>query len=106
VTAGCRERQIAKFIQNVSIHHAALLCEIPGTPQHLLAFQLVDQVNRRLIYATRVKLDAYTLNVGNQSVRLTPCMEVTGEVKTGTRQVIEYFLSPLIQYSHESLRER
>ncbi len=28
------------------------------------------------------------------------------EVKTGKRRVIEYFLSPLMQYSSESLRER
>lgn len=33
-------------------------------------------------------------------------MAVTVEVKTGTRRVIEYFLSPLLQYGHESLRER
>ncbi len=59
-----------------------------------------------LIYAAKVHLDKDTLNVGNKIVRLTPGMAVTVEVKTGTRRVIEYFLSPLIQYSSESLRER
>lgn len=59
-----------------------------------------------LIYAAKVKLDRDTLNIGNKIVRLTPGMVVTVEVKTGTRRVIEYFLSPLIQYSSESLRER
>ena len=59
-----------------------------------------------LIYATKVKLDKDTFNVGNKIVRLTPGMVVSVEVKTGTRRVIEYFLSPLIQYSSESLRER
>jgi len=33
-------------------------------------------------------------------------MAVTVEVKTGTRRVIEYFLSPLMQVAGESLRER
>jgi hemolysin D len=33
-------------------------------------------------------------------------MAVTVEVKTGTRRVIEYFLSPLLQHGQESLRER
>jgi len=33
-------------------------------------------------------------------------MAVTVEIKTGSRQVIEYFLSPLLQYKHESIRER
>ena len=59
-----------------------------------------------LIYATRVKLARDTLRVENKTVRLTPGMAVTVEVKTGTRRVIEYFLSPLMQVSSESLRER
>ncbi|HWR75712.1 MAG TPA: HlyD family type I secretion periplasmic adaptor subunit, partial [Thiobacillus sp.] len=50
-----------------------------------------------LIYSTRVKLAKDTLRVENKTVRLTPGMAVTVEVKTGTRRVIEYFLSPLMQ---------
>ena len=59
-----------------------------------------------LIYATRVKLAKDTIQVENKTVRLTPGMAVTVEVKTGKRRVIEYFLSPLMQYGSESLRER
>lgn len=59
-----------------------------------------------LIYSTRVKLSRDTLRVENKTVRLTPGMAVTVEVKTGTRRVIEYFLSPLMQVTNESLRER
>ncbi len=59
-----------------------------------------------LIYSTRVKLDRDELKVENKTVRLTPGMAVTVEVKTGTRRVIEYFLSPLLQATSESLRER
>ncbi len=59
-----------------------------------------------LIYSTRVKLSRDTLRVENKTVRLTPGMAVTVEVKTGTRRVIEYFLSPLMQVASESLRER
>lgn len=59
-----------------------------------------------LIYSTRVKLKKDTIKVENKTVRLTPGMAVTVEVKTGTRRVIEYFMSPLMQVSSESLRER
>lgn len=59
-----------------------------------------------LIYSTRVRLARDTLQVENKTVRLTPGMAVTVEIKTGTRRVIEYFLSPLMQYGNESLRER
>jgi hypothetical protein len=34
------------------------------------------------------------------------CMAVTVEIKTGSRTVISYLLSPLLRYKHESLRER
>jgi hemolysin D len=53
-----------------------------------------------------VKLAKDTLRVENKVVRLTPGMAVTVEVKTGKRWVIEYFLSPLMQVTSESLRER
>ncbi|MDO9467302.1 MAG: HlyD family type I secretion periplasmic adaptor subunit [Thiobacillus sp.] len=59
-----------------------------------------------LVYSTRVKLARDTIRVENKTVRLSPGMAVTVEVKTGKRRVIEYFLSPLMQYGNESLRER
>ena len=59
-----------------------------------------------LIYATRVKLAKDTLQVENKIIRMTPGMAVTVEVKTGKRRVIEYFLSPLLKVTNESLRER
>ena len=31
---------------------------------------------------------------------------MTAEIKTGSRRVIEYFLSPILQTTQESLRER
>ena len=33
-------------------------------------------------------------------------MGVTAEIKTGQRRVIEYVLSPILRYRHDSLRER
>jgi hemolysin D len=34
--------------------------------------------------------------VDGRTVQLTPGMAVTAEIKTGSRRVIEYFLSPLL----------
>jgi hemolysin D len=39
-------------------------------------------------------------------VNLAPGMAVTVEIKTGTRLIIEYLMSPLVRYRQESLRER
>lgn len=71
-----------------------------------VSIDAITDEKRGLIYASRVKLPRTTMQVENKLVNLTSGMAVTVEIKTGTRQVIEYFLSPLIQHAEESLRER
>ena len=39
-------------------------------------------------------------------IRLSPGMNLTAEIKTGQRRVIEYLLSPIQRATAESLRER
>ena len=78
---------------------------IHGTITHVSSDAIQDE-KRGLVYSTRVKLAKDTIRVENKTVRLTPGMAVTVEVKTGKRRVIEYFLSPLMQVTSESLRER
>ncbi|MDT8387833.1 MAG: HlyD family type I secretion periplasmic adaptor subunit [Thiogranum sp.] len=66
----------------------------------------VSDENRGLVYAVRVAIENAAMQVGEQSVSLTPGMAVTVDIKTGKRRLIEYFLSPLLRYRQESLRER
>jgi hemolysin D len=61
---------------------------------------------QEFVYAARVALDKTQLEVEGRLVDLTPGMAVTVEIKTGSRRVIEYMLSPLLRYKQESLRER
>lgn len=71
-----------------------------------LSNDAVNDEKRGLIFPARVSLERTTIQVENKSVNLSPGMAVTVEVKTAQRRVIEYFLSPLLQYKDESLRER
>ncbi|MES2205508.1 MAG: HlyD family type I secretion periplasmic adaptor subunit [Pseudomonadota bacterium] len=66
----------------------------------------INDEKRGLIYSARVNMQRSTLNVEGTEVSLSPGMAVTVEIKTGKRRLIEYFLSPLIAYGHESLQER
>ncbi|QQR69262.1 MAG: HlyD family type I secretion periplasmic adaptor subunit [Alphaproteobacteria bacterium] len=66
----------------------------------------INDEKRGLIYTARVRMERSTILVDGTQVHLGPGMAVTVEIKTGKRRVIEYFLSPLLQYGHESLRER
>ncbi|TMJ83028.1 MAG: HlyD family type I secretion periplasmic adaptor subunit [Alphaproteobacteria bacterium] len=59
-----------------------------------------------LVYAARVSLDRTQMEVENKLVNLSPGMAVTVEIKTGSRTVLNYLLSPLLRYKQESLRER
>ena len=59
-----------------------------------------------LIFPARIKISQSKIKVENKWVNLSPGMAVTVEVKTGKRRVAEYFLSPLMEYGQESLRER
>jgi len=58
------------------------------------------------VFHMRVKLSKDHVDVENKSVRLSPGMSVTAEIKTGKRRLIEFFLSPLLRYKQESIRER
>jgi len=60
-----------------------------------------------LVYAARVSMVRSTIQVENgKEISLSPGMNVSVEIKTGQRRLIEYFLSPLLQASRESIRER
>jgi hemolysin D len=61
---------------------------------------------QELVYAARVSLDRTRMQVEAKTVDLSPGMAVTVEVKTGSRSIISYLLSPLVRYQHESLHER
>jgi hemolysin D len=61
---------------------------------------------QELTYAARVSVDRTQMQVEDKKVNLSPGMAVTAEIKTGSRLIISYLLSPLIKYRQESLRER
>ena len=46
------------------------------------------------------------MQIDDRMLNLAPGMAVTIEIKTGTRRIIEYLMSPLLRYRQESLRER
>lgn len=78
---------------------------IPAIVEHISRDAVSDE-KRGLLYLAKLRLEKNTVAVNDQQERLVPGMSVTAEVKTGKRAVIEYFLSPVMQYKDESLRER
>lgn len=66
----------------------------------------VENPELGLMYAMRVKIEKNNVYVKNKPVQLSPGMQVTVEIKTGQRRIIEYLLTPLLRYQNESIRER
>jgi hemolysin D len=65
-----------------------------------------EPLGQELVFSARISLDRTQMQVDDRVVNLSPGMAVTVEIKTGSRRMIDYLLSPLLRYKQESLRER
>lgn len=61
---------------------------------------------QEFVYSAHISLDRTQIQVEDMVANLSPGMAVTAEIKTGSRAVISYLLSPLMRYKHDSMRER
>ncbi|WP_156473059.1 HlyD family type I secretion periplasmic adaptor subunit [Pseudorhodoferax sp. Leaf265] len=58
------------------------------------------------VFPVALRLHRETIDVDGSPVRLSAGMNITAEIKTGKRKVIEYLFSPVQRATRESLRER
>ena len=61
---------------------------------------------QELNYTARISLDRTQMQIDGRMINLAPGMAVTVEIKTGSRTILSYLLSPLRRYRQETLRER
>jgi hemolysin D len=61
---------------------------------------------QELNYSARISLDRTQMQIDDRTVDLSPGMAVTVEIRTGSRNILSYLLSPLRRYRQEALRER
>ncbi|MFZ0112809.1 MAG: HlyD family type I secretion periplasmic adaptor subunit, partial [Xanthobacteraceae bacterium] len=59
-----------------------------------------------LNYSAGISLDRTQMRIEDRMVNLSPGMAVTVEIKTGSRRILSYLLSPLLRYQQEILHER
>lgn len=78
---------------------------VPAVVSHVSRDAIEDE-KKGLRYSVKVVLDKPELMVDGRMVPLTPGMSGSVEIRTGTRRVIQYVLSPLLQHAQESLHER
>lgn len=78
---------------------------VPATVSRLTADAVNDE-KKGAIFPATLALAANQIDVDGKPIRLAPGMNLTAEIKTGKRRVIEFLLSPVQKAGGESLRER
>ena len=67
---------------------------------------VTDEKTGQSHYPTLLTLSRKTMDVDGKTVPISPGMNITAEIKTGQRRIIEFLLSPVQRAGSESLRER
>ena len=88
---------------------------LPALPDELERVRLIVEIARRdhAVDAIRARITAeeadqrlIQMQIDDRMINLSPGMAVTVEIKTGSRMILNYLLSPLLRYRQETLRER
>jgi hemolysin D len=78
---------------------------LPGSVLSISRDAVPDQ-SGNLVYPARIALARTAIDIDGHSTSLGAGMAVTVEIKTDSRRLIEYLLSPILRYRHETLHER
>lgn len=78
---------------------------VPGKVKSVSADAVPDE-QRGAVFKAQIVLDKGSVGVDGKALRIAPGMNLTAEIKTGQRRVIEFLLSPIQRQVNESLRER
>jgi hemolysin D len=71
-----------------------------------LSADAVNDEKRGAIFPATLKLGQTHLQVDGKRITLAPGMNLSAEIKTGKRRVIDYLLSPVQRAADESMKER
>ena len=93
--AAIPEEEAKRFLANASATANAAQAPgpAPGQPENF-------------VFPVTVALDETAMKIDDAIIPLTPGMTVTIEIKTDSRRVIDYLLSPLAKIASEAARER
>jgi hemolysin D len=64
------------------------------------------QRTQNLVFPVTLEPEAATISIDGHPVPLTPGMAATVEIKTGSRRILEFIFSPLVQIAGSAMRER
>ncbi|MFY9511409.1 MAG: HlyD family type I secretion periplasmic adaptor subunit [Rubrivivax sp.] len=78
---------------------------VPAVVARVSSDAVVDE-KRGPVFAATLRFERASIALEGVAVRLSPGLNVTGEIRTGDRRVVEYLLSPFQRTVGDGLRER
>jgi len=78
---------------------------VPGQVETIGSDAIEDE-KLGLVYTARIKLDRDVIDQEKAAIRLSPGMALTADIRTGTRSIASYLISPIDQARQEAGRER
>jgi len=78
---------------------------VPATVTRVTADAVADD-KRGAVFVATLHFARDAIDIDGRRVRLSPGMNLSAEIKTGRRRVIDFLLSPVQRTVNESLRER
>ena len=79
---------------------------VPATVTVLGGDAVTDEKTGVSTYPATLTLQRTSLQIEDKRIPITPGMNLSAEIKTGHRRIIDYLLSPIAKAASESLRER
>jgi hemolysin D len=77
----------------------------PARPSESQTFAGAQRM-QNLVFPVTITIEKPELVVGGRRIAMSPGMTVTAEIKTGSRRILEYLFSPLVEVGSEAMRER
>lgn len=79
---------------------------VPAQVTVLGSDAVTDEKTGLSAYPATLTLDRKLMQIDGKAVPISPGMNVTAEIRTGQRRIIDFLLSPIVKAGKESLRER
>ena len=103
---GTLDGRVAKLSADAVDQRAAARAGAEGGPTDPAAGAGPNGAQGPPSYTATIALDAETLAVDGRTMRPTPGMTVTVDIRTGERRLAEFILQPVLRYAAEGFRER
>jgi adhesin transport system membrane fusion protein len=95
-----------KAVVKISTYDFVRYGGLDGTVERIAADTNTDPASGQPFYVVIVRTDKTYLGAAHGELPITPGMQATVDIHTGSRSVLSYLVKPVLKLRHEAFRER